>query len=131
MNDTQLLRARWSVAEMASMQERYETASRAEIEELFPGRSWMAIQKCAGKLGLVRRKPKALAVYPILRELRAVRRQRRIKTEVLAERIGIGSSNLCQWETAHTVPRFRTFLDWVQALDLRIELVPQSQAKRQ
>lgn len=66
------------------------------------------------------RPPLALIV-----QLRKIREERRLTQAELAEHMGYTRCSLSYWESGHRSPPFRAFMDWLDALGVKLELVRQ------
>lgn len=113
----------WTGAEVKRLRELFGVASWPEIAEAIPRHSTSAAKNKAAQLGL-RRPPrtKLQSRYPLVRELRAIRRDQRMSMGDLAETIGGPKTSVQRWELGLNVPRLPMLLDWAQALGFRIRL---------
>ena len=112
----------WSTAEEARLVQFYPVASRAELAPLFPGRTFVALEKRATEMGILRERTDRLSKVPIIQELRRVRRARKLKADDVAKRFGGYGSGISAYETGAKMPTLTTFLAWVSALGLEIVL---------
>lgn len=115
-------RTAWTGAEIVTLRKLYPLAPWPEICAAIPRHPQSAIAKQANMRGLKRDGATKYAKHGIIRELRAIRRSQGIPAAHLADRIGAHRVQLAKWERGEQLPRFQSFLDWVEALGLRIEL---------
>jgi hypothetical protein len=115
----------WTGAEKKLLAALYPTASRERIIGALPRHSkWGTIVKMANTMGL-KREFDVVAKHqrhPIVRKLRASRRERGILLVDLSRKIGAHPVQLARWESGQQMPRLRSFFDWVQALNFELVL---------
>jgi hypothetical protein len=116
-------RSRWTYAEERLLKEKYPHSSWSVLCKSFPKRTRETIARKAVDLGLRRVKREYNpSPYPIIRELRALRQQRKIPLSVLAHKIGCHKIQLTRWETGDQMPRARSLFDWAQSLGATVTL---------
>ena len=70
-----------------------------------------------------------IPLHPIIAELHAERLQR-LPQKTLVHKIGIFAKQLSSYETGRYLPVLPTLVAWAQALDPRLEFVPDQTAAR-
>lgn len=111
----------WTNPEKSTLKQLWPNAPWGALCKALPRHSRGAIARMAPTLG-VRRDTARKSPYPIIRELREIRRQREIRQDVLADQIGTSPIQIAKWERGEHVPRLRALFDWAQALDCKIAL---------
>jgi DNA-binding XRE family transcriptional regulator len=119
----------WTGPEKERLRKLWPFAPWPEILSAIPRHPKMSIARMASFLG-VKRDAARRSPYPIIRELRKIRRERGFRQDILAEQLGSHRIQIAKWERGEQVPRLRTFFDWVQALDLQLTLTTVSPADR-
>ena len=61
----------------------------------------------------------------MIAQLRKIREDRKLTQAELAEHMGYTRCSLSYWESGYRCPPFRAFMDWVEALGVKVELVRQ------
>lgn len=113
----------WTGAEIKLVTRLYDTATWDELAKAIPRHTVRAIRLKGIQLRL-RRPPrtKLQSRYALIRQLRSIRRERRMTCAQLAELIGCCKSRIQFWELGVSVPRLPMLLDWIEALGLKLEL---------
>lgn len=115
----------WTAFAISDLRKLYPIAEKSTMEKHF-GRTWRAVQGKAEILGLKRprenfTKHKAHKVFATLRQ---ARQAKKIKIEQLAKKTGYGRVSLTRYETGSCLPSWQRILDWCEALDMEIIVVP-------
>lgn len=98
-------------------------ASLDEIKAAIPRHSIGSCSKMAEKLG-IRRPKHPGSKNPIFQALKQLREDKGIKRTDLAERLGYHWMLLGRWERGEAAPSIQRIMDWAEALDAEIVLVP-------
>ena len=114
-------RTLWRQSEKDRLCALYPRAPWDKICESLPRHPRSAIAKMANALGL-RRDASVHSKFPVIQQLRAIRRERGISQNELAGEIGTHAVQIAKWERGENMPRTRTLFDWIEALDLKIAL---------
>jgi transcriptional regulator with XRE-family HTH domain len=61
-------------------------------------------------------------LYPVVRDLHMVRVSRRIKREVIAERLGYHKMTVGRWERGENQPSLQALHDWAEVLGVEIAI---------
>jgi transcriptional regulator with XRE-family HTH domain len=124
-------RGRWTIAKDNQLAAIFERAPWPRLVEVFAPHTRGAIEKRATSLGLIRDKATGASPFAVVRELRRIRRARKIEIDKLAQSFGLYGSMLSRWETTPHGPHLKGFLAWVDALGLEIALQRKGLASRQ
>lgn len=111
----------WNGYEKKILREIYLRAPWSAICEQIPRHPRGSIAKMANVMGL-KRDAYRQSPYPIIRELRTIRQDRKLEQSKLARKLGSHQVQIAKWERGEHVPRLRTFFDWVEALGLRLKI---------
>lgn len=114
----------WAEWEKAILRAKYRSASRADLLAALPGHSWGSISMKAVDMRLRRERKHRQSRDPIIRALRTARRGKTVSLKGLGKRVGSDGRTLNDYEAGRRVPRFRTFLNWVEALGFELTLRP-------
>jgi hypothetical protein len=120
----------WTGAEIKTLRRLFEVATWAELCRALPRHTGSGIRG-KGFILRLRRPPrtKLQSRYALIRELRALRRERRLTGLQLAEIIGCHKSRVQFWELGVSVPRFPMLIDWVEALGYDLVLRPREESR--
>lgn len=111
----------WTGPEKEKLKKMWPRATWDELRTAFSDRTDMALAKQANALG-VRRDYGQQSPYPIIRQLRQIRRAKNIKQAKLGRKVGSHAVQIAKWERGEYVPRTRTLFDWVEALGYELRL---------
>ena len=65
-----------------------------------------------------------LRAHPLIQRARRVRSFKRLSLKTLGERTGYHRSTISSWEIGDASPSLTSFVDYLEGLGLKIELVP-------
>lgn len=111
-------KVRWTNVEEATLCRHYELTPRPILERMLRRHTWVAINKKAKKLGLVRSYTGRYGKNPgpAIIAMKLARERRGIRQDVIAERMGYSYITLKRWETGVKTPTERQFADWQATL---------------
>lgn len=116
----------WTPFELSELRRLYPAADDDVIQAAFPNRTWIAVQRMASALSILRpklasRKNKRF-VHPLFKELRSEREKQKLTRRALAKMVGYHENQIHMWELGKTKPDFIAVFDWAKALGFDLTL---------
>lgn len=125
-------REKWTSDETIILRRLYPTVSDDELRDAFPRHTFLAIQRQASALKIMRPRMEARHhgrfVHPIIVHLHEERKKQHLNRVQLSKKIGYTHGAILKWELGHTKPDFVMLCDWAQALGLEIIVRKQLEA---
>lgn len=116
----------WTKDESETIRRLYPVASDAELCSALPRHTFIAIQRYASSLRILRPRAEARehvrTVLPIIEQLYKARLARHMRRPALAKKLGYAHGQILAWELGKTNPEFRVVIDWAQALGFEVAL---------
>jgi DNA-binding XRE family transcriptional regulator len=113
--------------EESTLRNMWPKARRTDLERALPKRTWYAITRKAGEMG-VRRLPLGLRQdtkyrpHPIMLRIRLAREERRWSRRDLAEKSGYHKQQITAWELGVNKPFLQQVCDMAETVGLQVEL---------
>jgi hypothetical protein len=117
-------REKWTTDEIIILRRVYPVVTDDELKATFPRHSFIAVQRMASELGVLRPRWEARQhkrfVHPVIIKLYEERRRQRLNRVQLGKIAGHHQNQILGWELGKTQPDFAAVCDVAQALGLEI-----------